>query len=356
MKNYQMIRRLQIRIAWLARQKRIPLVSKLLRPKRKKGYVHPHEKMLKGNMSILQRLKRYVRQWKQTKKPVGVYRPPQKSRLTKRKMMVWGGVLACLIMLFSSWGMIKEQLVRLDGFSLTTIRITGCVQTTTDKIREYGQIKYNSRLSAIDTLKIQKRLETHPWIEKAVVSKKFPDTLKIDIKEYCPAAVLQLAEGGKKELFYVDRWGTPFVQPEAGQDMDFPVITGLEALNREEGLRPQLQSLMEFLKLVSDRDDPNLPGQSVSQIHVDPQRGVMLFLVDFPFPIILGKGDLGLENGEKTDQKSKEVVKKRYKQLKKVIGFLYQERKRMNMNSIAYVRMDYADEKVLVAHTEQVSQ
>ena len=84
-----------------------------------------------------------------------------------------------------------------------------------------------------------------------------------------------------------------------------------------------------------------MPAQSVSQLHVDFREGITLFLVDFPFPIFLGKDN----------------IQKQYYRLKKVVGFLYKERKRgVNINMIAYIRMDYLDKKVLVAHTAQVGQ
>ena len=50
-------------------------------------------------------------------------------------------------------------------------------------------------------------------------------------------------------------------------------------------------------------------------------------------------------------------IQNQYYRLKKVVGFIYKERKKgMNINSIAYIRMDYLDKKVLVAHTAQVGQ
>ncbi len=307
----------------------------LFRRSAKKRFITSHEKMF-GRRPVKKRVRRILNKWKNTQN--NTYSSSQKSKLIKRTILLFCTLILCFILLYNFTGAIKKQILNFDLFRLTNIQVTGCLKTTPEKIKEYIQVRYNSSLIAIDPKNLKKRLETHAWIFRAKVTRRLPGTLLIALQEYMPKAIIQLGE--KEKLFYVDQTGNPFTVLKAGQDMDFPVITGLQGLNSTEVLKHKLSNIMKFLKL-TDEDDPNLPVQSVSQIHVDPKEGTILFLVDFPFPIFLGKDN----------------IQKKYNRLKKVVGFLYKERKRgMDINKIAYVRMDYSDKKVLVAHTAQADQ
>ncbi len=79
-----------------------------------------------------------------------------------------------------------------------------------------------------------------------------PDTLLISLQEYIPKAIIQLGE--KEELFYVDQEGVPFIPLVVGQDMDFPVITGLERVYNAEDLHEPLFNIMQFLKKTNNKD------------------------------------------------------------------------------------------------------
>ncbi len=305
------------------------------RPSRK-GFVTNHEKLLRGRVPIGKRIKRLFSKWRNpvTKQ----YSPPKENKITKRKVYI-SCLLIFLFLVFVGFrGAIKKRLTELPLFLLTNIKVTGCLKTTPDIIRERTGTKYNSSLFAVEPGIVRKQLESHPWVYRADVTRRLPDTLVIVVQEYMPKAIIRL--GDEEKLYYVDQAGTPFVEVEAGQDMDFPVISGLEGLQSDENLQVFLLNIMSFIEK-TDEDDPNLPAQSVSQLHVDSTQGTILFLVDFPFPIFLGKDN----------------IQKKYNRLKKVVGFLYKERRKgLNVSNIAYIRMDYSGKKVLVAHTAQVDQ
>jgi len=311
----------------------------LFQRSKRRGFITSHERFMRARVPIIKRIKRIHYEWKNMANKKA-YSSSRGNWLTRRNVFWACTSIIIFFLLFSFKGVVKKQLLSLDIFPLTKIEITGCQKTSREKIREYAGIKYNTTLLAMDPKSLRERLETHPWVLGAEVTRKLPDTLLIKLQEYVPKAIIQLGE--EEDFYYVDYCGTPFVQLEAGQDMDFPVITGLERMggSEGEGFKGKLLSIMEFLKS-TDKDDANLPAQSVSQFHFDPRQGVILFLVDFPFPIFLGKDNIQNE----------------YNRLRKVVGFLYKERKKgMKVNNIAYIRMDYSGKKVLVARTDQVDQ
>jgi len=260
------------------------------------------------------------------------------GQTNRRPVFIVGCTLLIIVLLFGFGNIIKNQLLKLDVFLLKNIRVTGCLKTTPDSIRELSGLSINTPMFTIDLDSLDRRLKKHPWVRKAQIRRRPPDTLFIAIQEYEPKAILRYGE--EEELFYIDQDGTPFIEIKSGQNMDFPVITGLEKLDGSLDGKEKIKDVMAFLQK-TDEDDPYLPSHSVSQLHIDPVDGTILFLVDFPFPIFLGKDN----------------IQKKYNRLKKVVGFLYNERKKgMNLNKIAYIRMDYADNKVLVAHKGKVDQ
>ena len=93
-----------------------------------------------------------------------------------------------------------------------------------------------------------------------------------------------------------------------------------------------LHEALLFLKYAS-RGDALLPKQNVSEVHVTDEGNIIVFLVDRPFPIYLGKGN----------------IRTKYYRLAKVLHKLY---KRHLFAETTYIRMDYAVNKVLVGKTE----
>jgi hypothetical protein len=133
----------------------------------------------------------------------------------------------------------------------------------------------------------------------------------------------------------MDMKGVPFVPVKPGQDIDFPVVTGVENMQDPAERKAILGDVAHFLKLIKT-NNPNLPAQSVSEIHLDKAEGMVVYLVENPFPIFFGTGSVG----------------KKYKQLQDVLGVLYKQRKEgMLISQVEYIRMDYLTNKVLVAQS-----
>jgi cell division septal protein FtsQ len=209
-------------------------------------------------------------------------------------------------------------------FQITDIEIDGCQRLSKKEILELSGVDVHSNLAKLSSGQVQDLLEGHIWIERAVVAKEWPDRLSISIRERRPVAMVNLEDG----LHYVDRAAMVFAPVEQNADLDYPVITGLVS---ERLLLPmKLSGLADALLLIkyASRDNPNLPAQNISEISVRDNE-LVLFLMDRPFPIRLGKGDIW----------------GKYKRLVKVLSLLY---KRREFARVSYVYVDYANDKVLV--------
>ena len=86
-------------------------------------------------------------------------------------------------------------------------------------------------------------LEEIPWVESAVVQRILPNRVRVELVERAPIAFVRNAT----ELALIDLHGVILDRPK-GDDLQFPIITGLsENTPREERAR-RMQTYQEFIK------------------------------------------------------------------------------------------------------------
>ncbi len=258
---------------------------------------------------------------------------PSRSRDSRRRETGGLGrrVLAKLFLLVAMVSLtgglgffLYEALAQSSFFQIVDIEIKGYQRLGKEELLELSGVDVHSNLVEISSGQVQGLLEEHSWIERAVVSRKWPDRLLISVKERKPVAIINLADG----LHYVDQAAKVFAPVEQMADVDYPVITGLDGEGRP--LQTEESGLGDALLLIkyAYRPNPNLPAQNISEINIS-NNDLVLFLVDRPFPIRLGRGDMWGQ----------------YKRLVKVLSLLYS---RKEFARVSYVYVDYAQDKVLV--------
>lgn len=248
-----------------------------------------------------------------------------------------GAIIFCLaVFAYVSRGWVAGYFSGVEYFEVQdNVTIDGCHVTTPAEIRELGEIRYHTNLFTINTAKLEAILVRHPWISEVSVDRIWPNKLQIHVVEHVPEALILQGEPGKEELYYMDNRGVAFIAVKHGQDLDYPVITGIGNFPDKDKRKEILDDVLRFLKLVKS-NNPNLPAQSISEIHLDKTEGMVIYLVDYPFPIFFGTDGVG----------------KKYKQLQEVLGVLYKNRKEgMQISQVEYIRMDYLTNKVLVAQS-----
>lgn len=250
----------------------------------------------------------------------------------RKKLAILGLGFLLMVAGFGVVGFIAyKALSRSDFFQITAINIQGCRRTTKNLILEMSGVDVHSNLLALDTKKVKAGIEAQEWVESAEIERDWPNRLSIVIKERLPVAIVSLENG----LFYLDQNGIAFAQVLPPEDMDYPVITGLK---RDEWPRilkdSQLGEALQFIKYAG-QGSSILPKQNISELHVDGDEDITLYLVDRPFPIHLGSGNVGTK----------------YYWLTKVLYKLYKSKE---FEKAAYVRMDYGRNQVLVGFDETV--
>jgi cell division protein FtsQ len=226
-----------------------------------------------------------------------------------------------------------NRLCHSDFFQITAMKIDGNRMTSKEQIAALSRVDIHSNLLATDISEVKSLLESHPWIARADIIRDWPNRLLITVQEKKPVALLSRDSG----LFYLDNKGMVIAAVSPSQELDFPVITGLENIPSttagETRLPDSMQQVMALLKL-ADRNNTILPEQNISEIHISRNGDLVLYLLERAFPIYLGK------EGE---------ISTRYYRLVKVLRDLYKSKE---FSEVSYIRFDYQEDTILVGKGE----
>ncbi len=165
-------------------------------------------------------------------------------------------------------------------FFLNRIEITGNHKTQAAEIRELAQAGQDNALFA-DLTAIKLRLETHPWIQSAVVWRELPGTIRINVTERVPVC---LVLAGK--LYLVDATGRAIdTFRDDPEYASLPVLTGIDDVSDERLVRSGLQYVTEL-----EKDTQIL--KLVSEIHLYDKYSTIVYLKGMPFGLLVSKDDI----------------------------------------------------------------
>lgn len=271
-------------------------------------------------------------------KPMPSYRPQSMGSSAHRpgawQRWVTGGLLLALAVVAVGAVVLAagQWLLRSDIFRLAEIRIHGEQMVTERQILDLAGLQQGGSLLRFNAKIAKERIESHPWIEHVEIRTQWPSVAEIVVSEYQPYALVNVESGKERHLFYLSRSGRLFVEAGEGQELDYPVITGVVAGRDVAGgtfVQGSLAEMAGQLLQVATRGNTVLPIQAISEVHVDAQRGLILYLVDRPFPVYFGN----------------DRMQTKYYRLVRVLEQLYAKKL---VDAVKEIRMDYLDDKVLV--------
>jgi len=173
-----------------------------------------------------------------------------------------------------------------ESFAVRTIEVGGLERLERTEVLGIAGISAGMSIFAVDEQKAAERLRDHPWIREAIVRKKMPDALSVDIVERELALLLWC--GG---LYRVDSDGTIFEKHPAGAPVDRVVVTGIEE-DLLEGDREILSAeLRKIIQVLAEYERMGLgAGTPVSSVHREHGGGLVLYIGDDGREIRLGIG------------------------------------------------------------------
>jgi cell division protein FtsQ len=269
------------------------------------------------------------------KQPSVVVGSPQKNTVGDFSRLGMLCVLLALALGAGGW-YARQLLDDSEIFRLSTVSVQGNRMTMKSEILDMGGIEQGISLLSFDVALAEERISRNPWIRSAEIVRAWPSSLTIAVHEYQPLAMVNIENETGHGLYYVNGQGKIFARVEKGQELDYPVVTGIDSMGKVTGTAVGEKGLaaeaFRFLRLAA-RGNPIVPLQTISEVNVNPVKGITVYLVDSPFPIYMGH----------------EGIRTRYYQLVKLLERLYRKKE---MKEIKEIRMDYYRDRILVAKVE----
>jgi len=183
-----------------------------------------------------------------------------------------GGFLASVSILT-----LYDWVLRSPYFFLRGITLVGCEQLEEQHVIQLMNVDSRTSVLALDLQETAARIETEPWVSRALVRRELPDELWVRIWERKPLALLSL-----QQLYYLDDQGVPFQKVRPGDSLNYPVITGLGAEKFEGGLFQESETKERILLLLNLLEHNRTPVQSamVSEIQVEGEGSLTLLTRD----------------------------------------------------------------------------
>lgn len=200
------------------------------------------------------------------------------------RIAVFTGSLALVV----GGGALLARLVVASGyFRVDTVRVLNAHRVPQKEILALSDIRPGVNIFSIDLDMVGRKIEENPWISTARVDREFPRRVTIRVTERVPKAIVNLGY-----LYYVDASGKIFKLLEKGDDLNFPVITGIDRQfllqNLDKG-RHLLAAAMDLLGKIGDKACFNL--KDVAELHVDHNGEFTLYTTTGAVPIHVGWGN-----------------------------------------------------------------
>jgi cell division protein FtsQ len=174
------------------------------------------------------------------------------------------------------------------SFRVNQIEVKGNELLSTRLVEKQSQIRTGVSIWDVDLKQATNLIKQNPLVEKAVVSRRFPGTIRVEIEEKKPVALVS----AKGKVFCLDEHGT--VMPTVpGRAYDFPMISGLPQADiifdkKLEG--PLVERGLVFLSMAR-KESPELLAR-ISELMFKGPDGLTLYLAPNAVPVWIGKGDV----------------------------------------------------------------
>jgi len=178
---------------------------------------------------------------------------------------------------------LRDFVVESDYFSVREIQVRGGAMISGNEIVSVAGLSKGMNIWKIDPAGIERTIAKHPWVRRVLVHREFPHRITIDVEERTPRAIVAI-----RKLYYVDADGVIFKEVQAGDKMNYPMLTGLstEQLTKPDPtLRKRVREAMRLGELMAER------SHSLSEIHFDRPDQLVIYTAHQPMALRMGWGD-----------------------------------------------------------------
>lgn len=203
---------------------------------------------------------------------------------TNAARTVGGFALVAGVSLGVAWGA-RRYLMTSPRFSLEQVVMTGQKTRTKDALLERAHVTMGQNVFSIDLDAVRNRMLGDPYVKRATLSRRLPDTILVDIEERTPAAIVALGS----DAMLVTREGEAFKKVEVGDPSDLPVITGLRPELAENDRDAFADSVRRALDVAIDYQQSTLASKMpLQEIHFDSKNALTLLVGAPVTSLVLG--------------------------------------------------------------------
>jgi len=227
---------------------------------------------------------------------LALYRRDNRKRNERRarRQFVWLGSVAILLVLGAAiyrWHVpLKAAAAAAPAFFFENsyffvreIQVRGGDKVGGDEIVAMAGLRQGMNIWKIEPGGIEKKVARHPWVRRVLVRRDFPRRIVIEVEERTPKAIVALGQ-----LYYVDADGVLFKELGAGENVNFPLLTGLrteQIAKATPALRGKIQDAVRLADLMA-RD-----AHMLSEIHFDESDRLVVYTTAFPVALKMGWGE-----------------------------------------------------------------
>jgi cell division protein FtsQ len=203
---------------------------------------------------------------------------PKAGRARWGRFAFWliaGGFL--MVGTLFAWHRTEEFLIKDDRFRIPEAQdfagqspnlvVEGVHYASPSQVRHVFAEDFGRSLYLVPLQKRREQLLEIDWVEEAVVSKNWPDTVKAQIRERTPVAFVHLPanrKDGMSQFALIDRDGY-ILRPRVASKFTLPVITGVRETEPLDSRRARVRRVLAMLKSVGPM------AEQISEINVsDP--------------------------------------------------------------------------------------
>ncbi|MZP28967.1 FtsQ-type POTRA domain-containing protein [Heliobacterium undosum] len=160
-------------------------------------------------------------------------------------------------------------------FGVSQVTVTGVSLLKEEEIIRLSGIQPGESILRIDRDRVREQLRFHPQVEDATIQRNLPSTVRIEIQERKPVAVI----GQAGSFALLDRQGILLRKLDSLYGIPLPVITGVQApLNVGPGQVVNADGLASGLKLC--QEVPSTLLARIGEIHVANSSRLILYTTD----------------------------------------------------------------------------
>ena len=210
-------------------------------------------------------------------------KPLNWRKLLQRTLRVGVAVFSAALFIIGGF-FVTQLLLASDLFRVDQIMVRGSDRLTEQQVVDLSDIEIGSNTFKLDLGLIGSKIKENPWVREAQVQRIFPRQVVISLEEREPAAIINLGY-----LYYIDKQGEIFKVLEAGDSLNFPVVTGFNHERAQSHDQEYVRYLRQIVGLLENLKNRHLFSlDQVSEIHHEENGSLSLLTLAGGVKIKLG--------------------------------------------------------------------